>query len=175
MSKTTVRAEATATEEWLDSLDPAQIKFRDASHIREIMAAKEARDEADARLSQAVAAARAAGDSWTVVGAALGVSKQAAQQRYREPARREHMAPAIIEASTADAGHALVVVPQGSGCWGIKVQGGRAVDIAETQQAAITTARDVVKNHGGGNIVVHGRDGRIRQVIQVKKVASPRA
>jgi hypothetical protein len=29
-----------------------------------------------------VHAARAAGDSWTVIGAALGVSKQAAQQRF---------------------------------------------------------------------------------------------
>jgi|SRR5690625_580504 len=41
----------------------------------------------------AVSAARAAGCSWTQVGAALGVSKQAAQQRFRvrldEPASRD--------------------------------------------------------------------------------------
>jgi hypothetical protein len=37
---------------------------------------------AEERLREAVRSARDAGDSWTVIGAALGVSKQAAQQRF---------------------------------------------------------------------------------------------
>lgn len=66
----------------LDRLDPATRPGRDAVHFRAIIAAAEAVDAAEAGLRDAVASARAAGDSWTVIGAALGVSRQAAQQRF---------------------------------------------------------------------------------------------
>lgn len=66
----------------LDTLDPATTHARDARHFRSIIAANEAVATAEADLHSAVQAARAAGDSWTVIGAALGVSKQAAQQRF---------------------------------------------------------------------------------------------
>lgn len=48
----------------------------------------QARDEADALLQEAVAGARAAGLTWDAVGQALGMTKQAAQQRFgrAEPA-----------------------------------------------------------------------------------------
>jgi hypothetical protein len=75
--------EAEATEKWLDSLDPAQLDFRDASHVRAIIAANEALAAAEEKLRKAVCEARAAGDSWTVIGAALGTSKQAAHERFR--------------------------------------------------------------------------------------------
>ncbi|PZU49461.1 MAG: hypothetical protein DI571_02305 [Arsenicicoccus sp.] len=77
--------EADATEKWLDGLDPAQLDFRDASHARAIMAAAEDLAAAERKLRQAVAEARAAGDSWTVIGAALGTTRQAAQMRFRAP------------------------------------------------------------------------------------------
>ena len=66
----------------LDALDPATAPARDASRFRAIIAANDAVDVAEAGLRNAVRAARQAGDSWTVIGAALGVSKQAAQQRF---------------------------------------------------------------------------------------------
>lgn len=66
----------------LDGLDPAATSARDAAHFRAIIAANEALASAEERLREAVRAARDAGDSWTVIGAALGVSKQAAQQRF---------------------------------------------------------------------------------------------
>ena len=66
----------------LDDLDPAVSPARDASHFRAIIAANEAVASAESQLRSAVHAARAAGDSWAIVGAALGVSKQAAQQRF---------------------------------------------------------------------------------------------
>jgi len=66
----------------LDQLEPATTPARDAIHFRAIIAANEAVGEADAKLRLAVREARAAGDSWSVIGAALGVSKQAAQQRF---------------------------------------------------------------------------------------------
>ncbi len=66
----------------LDTLDPATAIARDASHFRSIIAANAAVASAEAELRSAVQDARAAGDSWVVIGAALGVSKQAAQQRF---------------------------------------------------------------------------------------------
>ncbi|MEZ5097428.1 MAG: hypothetical protein R2731_15825 [Nocardioides sp.] len=64
----------------LDSVAPDAL--RDASHFRRIIEAKKAVEAADRELHAAVAAARAAGDSWTIVGAALGTTKQAAFQRF---------------------------------------------------------------------------------------------
>ncbi len=64
----------------LDSVAPDAL--RDASHFRRIIEAKKGVEAADKELRAAVAAARAAGDSWTIVGAAMGTSKQAAFQRF---------------------------------------------------------------------------------------------
>jgi dihydroxyacetone kinase len=66
----------------LDDIDPAATPARDGTHFRAIIAANEAVASADGELREVVRAARAAGDSWTLIGAALGVSKQAAQQRF---------------------------------------------------------------------------------------------
>lgn len=70
------------TEAWLDSLDPAAIEWRDAAHFRAIRAANDVIRTGENALVQAVIAARTAGDSWTIIGAALGVSKQAASERF---------------------------------------------------------------------------------------------
>lgn len=64
----------------LDALSPESL--RDASHFRRIIAATKGIDAAEQELRDAVTAARAAGDSWTVIGAALGTTKQAASQRF---------------------------------------------------------------------------------------------
>ena len=66
----------------LDALDPADHPARDASGFRRIIAAREALARSENELREAVAAARAAGDSWTVIGAALDISRQAAQKRF---------------------------------------------------------------------------------------------
>ncbi|CED90686.1 hypothetical protein [Actinomyces succiniciruminis] len=66
----------------LQSLDPARTPSRDATHFRRIIAAKKHVIDAEQDLARAVADARAAGESWTVIGAALGVSKQAAHKRF---------------------------------------------------------------------------------------------
>ena len=64
----------------LDAVSPESL--RDASHFRRIIEARKGVDAAERELREAVAAARAAGDSWTVIGAALGTTKQAAAQRF---------------------------------------------------------------------------------------------
>jgi uncharacterized protein YdaT len=38
----------------------------------------------------------------------------------------------------------------------------RASAIASTQADAIDRAREILRNLGGGEVVIHGRDGRIR-------------
>lgn len=64
----------------LDNSNPAD--WRDATHVRAIIAAQADVASAEDKLRQAVAAARLAGDPWVIVGAALGITRQAAQQRF---------------------------------------------------------------------------------------------
>lgn len=55
---------------------------REAAHFRRILAAHQNLSAAERALRDAVLAAREAGDSWTIIGAALDTSRQAAQQRF---------------------------------------------------------------------------------------------
>jgi hypothetical protein len=69
-------------DDWLDSVEPDSTAARDASHIRRIIAAADAVDAAQVELRAAVGAARQAGDTWAMIGVALGISRQAAYQRF---------------------------------------------------------------------------------------------
>jgi 3-keto-L-gulonate-6-phosphate decarboxylase len=66
----------------LDDIGPESDEARDATHFRRIVAARKRIDEAEHELRAAVQAAREAGDSWTVIGAALDTTRQAAYQRF---------------------------------------------------------------------------------------------
>ncbi len=66
----------------LDAISPATHPGRDATHFRRIIAARKQLAEAETELRAAVAAARAAGDSWASIGAALDISRKAAYQRF---------------------------------------------------------------------------------------------
>jgi len=68
--------------EALDSITPATHPARDAASFRRIIAARRALAGAEDELRAAVTAAREAGDSWTVIGAALDTTRQAAFQRF---------------------------------------------------------------------------------------------
>jgi hypothetical protein len=78
------------TERWLDSLDPADIALpgADASRLRRIGAAVRATAAIQVELADAVADAREHGHTWNQIAAVLGTSRQAAQERYGEPAKR---------------------------------------------------------------------------------------
>ena len=55
------------------------------------------------------------------------------------------------------------VVPNPDGGWDVTRPGGsRASAHTETQAEAIGRAREIVGNAGGGEVRIHGRDGRIR-------------
>ena len=81
---------AEAAERWLDSLDPAAIASpdADASRLRRIGDAVRAVARSQVELADAVAEARVHGHTWTQIATMLGTSRQAAQERYGEPAER---------------------------------------------------------------------------------------
>ena len=55
------------------------------------------------------------------------------------------------------------VVPDPDGGWNVTApNGGRASAHTSTQADAQARARQIVHNLGGGEVVTHGRDGRIR-------------
>ncbi|MGV0159876.1 hypothetical protein ACRU3B_10610 [Mycobacterium colombiense] len=78
------RTDPTADEinEWLNSEEINPADARDAAHFRRIRAAVKATADAEGELRAAVAAARDAGDSWAMIGAALGTSRQGAYRRF---------------------------------------------------------------------------------------------
>jgi hypothetical protein len=71
----------------LDALAPSEVQSRDAVHFRKIIAARNKVAEAEQELRDAVHAARDAGDSWTVIGAVLDTTRQAAFQRFGKTAK----------------------------------------------------------------------------------------
>jgi hypothetical protein len=77
---------AEALEKWADKVDSADLKVADTEALRSIAELAEQRNEVDEDLTQAVCSARRAKRSWSEIGAMLGVSKQAAQQKYAKVA-----------------------------------------------------------------------------------------
>ncbi len=68
-----------------ESFDPASSEVRDVAELRAVAEAADEVDRANARLRDAVAVAYLlAGYSWNRIAIALGVSRQAARQRYAE-------------------------------------------------------------------------------------------
>ena len=55
------------------------------------------------------------------------------------------------------------VVRRPDGSWANKVAGAdRASSVHETQADAMQSARDAIRKSGGGELVIHGTDGKIR-------------
>lgn len=55
------------------------------------------------------------------------------------------------------------VVPNPSGGWDVKKPGAsRASSHHDTQKDAIDRGREIVRGAGGGELRIHGQDGRIR-------------
>ncbi len=76
------------TEAWLDNLDPEALGSPDSNggDLRAIGEALRTVAASDLGLAEQVARARANGRTWTQIAAVLGVSKQAARERFGEPA-----------------------------------------------------------------------------------------
>ncbi|GAA3012855.1 DUF2188 domain-containing protein [Actinokineospora diospyrosa] len=55
------------------------------------------------------------------------------------------------------------VVPSEAGGWDVKKPGAsRASSHHDTQAEAISRGREIVHNAGGGELVIHGTDGKVR-------------
>lgn len=55
------------------------------------------------------------------------------------------------------------VVPSRDGGWDVRAPHARRASAhADTQAEAARRAREIVGNLGGGEVIIHGRDGRIR-------------
>lgn len=77
-----------STEEWLAGLEDGHGEAKDGADLRAVGEALVAVDEAQAELVAAVASARGHGRSWTDVANVLGVSRQAARQRFADAVER---------------------------------------------------------------------------------------
>jgi len=69
-------------DQLLDKTDPATANVGSTDDLREIAAASDAARADEARLLAAVNSARVGGRSWNQIAIALGVSRQAARQRF---------------------------------------------------------------------------------------------
>lgn len=77
-------------EAWLGTLDPGVLSApeSDAADLRAVGDALRAVAASDLDLAERVAAARANGRTWTQIAMVLGVSKQAARERFGQAVRR---------------------------------------------------------------------------------------
>lgn len=73
---------ASRFEKLADELDPATAQVDKIDDLREVAAASEMARIDELRLREAVEIARAHGRSWNRIAVALGVSRQAARQRF---------------------------------------------------------------------------------------------
>jgi hypothetical protein len=83
----TKRDETGELDQWLAGLEDGHAEARDAAELRAIGEAVIAVEGAQEDLVRAVAAARAADWSWTMIANVLGVSRQAARQRFGDAVR----------------------------------------------------------------------------------------
>ncbi|CAN5371667.1 hypothetical protein BH09ACT12_BH09ACT12_27400 [soil metagenome] len=65
------------------------------------------------------------------------------------------------------------VVPNPEGGWDVRAPDAkRSSDHVDTQTQAIMRAREIVANAGGGEVVIHAKDGRVKQATSVERRAS---
>lgn len=69
-------------EQLADDLDPTTVAIDQTDDLSKISTASEAVRSDEARLRESVETARARGRSWNQIALALGVSRQAARQRF---------------------------------------------------------------------------------------------
>ena len=81
-----IQQAAVRFDQLADSLDPETAEVDDPSDLRAVAVASDAVQADEARLDSAVRTAREHGRSWNQLAAALGVSRQAARQRFADKA-----------------------------------------------------------------------------------------
>jgi hypothetical protein len=60
------------------------------------------------------------------------------------------------------------VLPVPNGGWKVKKPGAsRASSLHDTQEDAIAAGQRIVRNAGGGELLIHGRDGKVRDKMTI--------
>ena len=77
---------ATRFEQLAEDLDPADVEAHRTEDLHQVAVASDAVRADEIRLREAVQSARAHGRSWNQISVALGVSRQAARQRFADKA-----------------------------------------------------------------------------------------
>lgn len=85
--KTHSEEEIQRAAERAEELDPSGVPMDDTTDLRAIAEAVEGVRVGEARVRELVGVARAHGRSWGEIGIALGVSRQAARERFVEKIR----------------------------------------------------------------------------------------
>jgi len=70
-----------------EEFDPSRVQMDDTTDLRTLAKAVDGVRTGEARVRELVARARANGRSWGEIGIALGVSRQAARERFAEKIR----------------------------------------------------------------------------------------
>ena len=70
-----------------EEFDPSEVAVDDTTDLRTLAEAVDGVRAGEARVRELVARARANGRSWGEIGIALGVSRQAARERFAEKIR----------------------------------------------------------------------------------------
>lgn len=66
------------------------------------------------------------------------------------------------------------IVPDSNNGWAVKREGAEKVSaFAATQRGAEKLAKNFSANHGGGEVVIHRRDGKIRDKDTVYPASDP--
>lgn len=83
-----IREAAERFERLAEDLDPATAEVVSTDDLRAVAAATDAVRRDEERLSETVQVAREHGRSWNQIAVALGVSRQAARQRFADKVQR---------------------------------------------------------------------------------------
>lgn len=65
------------------------------------------------------------------------------------------------------------VIPEGDQWKVINPDGVKATTHTDTQEEAVARAREIIRNDGGGELVVHGTDGQIRDKRTLTAASAP--
>jgi uncharacterized protein YegP (UPF0339 family) len=106
----------------LEALDPAADGVRDGASIRALSEAVDRRSADQREIEALVGDARGSGATWIEIGLALGVSPQAARQRYRE-STLQAVNPAPTAFTSSDRVFEIYRTPSGSYRWRLKAAG----------------------------------------------------
>jgi hypothetical protein len=121
---------AADAEAWLDSLDPETTPADDPADLRAIGQALRRAADSQTELAEAVAYARDAGRSWTLIGLVLGISKQAARERFGDTRPKRHGTTTTVIHKAPSGGWEFVVSESGrvvrSGTYPTKAAANRA-------------------------------------------------